>query len=64
MGYCKGDKAMTHILGLIFVSAVVALAFAFLMRQEPKERLIFGLKMFFGLVGFAFVAGWIAYFIP
>ena len=55
---------MTHVLGLIFVSFVVALAFAFLMRQTPRERLVFGLKMFFGLIGFAFVAGWLAYFLP
>lgn len=55
---------MTHVIGLIFVSAVVALAFAFLMRQTPKDRLVFGLKMFFGLIGFALVAGWVVYFIP
>ena len=55
---------MTHIFGLLFVSFVVAVAFAFLMRQTPQERLIFGVKMFLGLVGFAFVAGWIAYFVP
>ena len=64
MGYRGGEEAMTHIFGLLFVSFVVAVAFAFLMRQTPQERLIFGVKMFLGLVGFAFVAGWIAYFVP
>ena len=51
---------MTHVLALIFVSVVVALSFAFLMRETIRERIFFGIKMFLGLVGFAFIAGWIA----
>ena len=55
---------MTHIPALVFVALLVSIAFSFLMRETKKDRIIFGLKMFFGLVGFAFIAGWIAYFIP
>lgn len=55
---------MTHTGALLLFAAVVSLAFAFLMRRAPGERLIFGLKMFAGFLVFAIVAGWIAYFIP
>ena len=55
---------MTHTGALLLFAAIVSLAFAFLMRTAPKERLIFGLKMFAGFLVFAIVAGWIAYFIP
>ena len=55
---------MTHTGALLLFAAIVSLAFAFLMRKAPKERLIFGLKMFAGFLIFAIVTGWIAYFIP
>jgi hypothetical protein len=55
---------MTHWGALILMAALVSLAFAFLMRDTPKDRVIFGLKMFFGFLAFTLIAGWIAYFIP
>lgn len=55
---------MTHIIALIFISFVVSLVFAFMMRDSVKDRLLFGAKMFLGLLGFSIIAGWIAYFIP
>ena len=55
---------MNHLLIFILASFLVSLAFAFLMREDNKERIIFGLKMFFGLVGFGFIAGWIMYLLP
>jgi hypothetical protein len=55
---------MTHLLGLIFVSAIVGGVFGLLMRESVKDRLLYAAKIFFGLVGFAFVAGWVIYFLP
>lgn len=55
---------MNHIYLFILVAFLVSLAFSFLMREEKKERIIFGLKMFFGLTGFGLIAGWVMYFLP
>jgi hypothetical protein len=55
---------MTHWAALVLMAAAVSLAFAFLMRETPKERLFFGLKMFLGFIAFTLLAGWIAFFIP
>ncbi|HUX05985.1 MAG TPA: hypothetical protein VMX35_01625 [Acidobacteriota bacterium] len=55
---------MSHWGILVLLAALVSLAFSFLMRETPKERLIFGIKMFLGFVAFTLIAGWIAIFIP
>jgi hypothetical protein len=55
---------MSHFAALLFASFFVSLAFAFLMRTETRERIVYGLKMFFGLVGFSVLAAWILYFLP
>ena len=55
---------MTHWAALMLLIVVVSTAFAFLMRDTPKDRIIFGLKMFAGFLAFTLIAGWIAYFIP
>jgi hypothetical protein len=55
---------MTHWTALLTLALAISAAFAFLMRETPKERLFFGLKMFFGLVLFTYIVGWITYFLP
>ena len=55
---------MTHIIALVFVSAIVGGVFGLLMRDSTRDRLLYAAKVFFGLLGFAFVAGWILYFLP
>lgn len=55
---------MSHFVSLLFVSLIVSVVFAFLMRKTSRERLIYALKMFFGLVGFSILAAWVLYFIP
>lgn len=55
---------MTHMTALAYLSLMISLSFAFLLRENPKERLIFGLKMFFGLVGFTIGIGWVTFFLP
>lgn len=55
---------MTHWISLTLMALVISVVFAFLMREKPKDKLILGLKMFLGLVLFAFIVGWLIYFIP
>ncbi len=55
---------MTHWSALMFLAVAVSSAFAFLMRDTVKERLIFGLKMLAGFLLFTLVAGWVAFFLP
>jgi hypothetical protein len=55
---------MSHFISLIFISFFVSVVFGLLMRNEPKAQIIYGVKMFFGLVGFAILAGWLLYFLP
>jgi len=42
----------------------VSLVFATLMRDEPREQLRFGGRLFAGFVGLAVLAGWVVYFLP
>jgi hypothetical protein len=42
----------------------VSLVFATLMRDDPREQLRLGARLFGGFVGLAFVAGWLLYFLP
>jgi heme A synthase len=51
---------MTSHLGLLILFAVfVSLIFAVLMRDEPREQVRLGLKMFGGFVGVAIALGWL-----
>jgi hypothetical protein len=56
---------MTSHLGLLILFAVfVSLIFAVLMRDEPREQVRLGLKMFGGFVGVAIALGWLMYPLP
>ena len=56
---------MTSHLGLMSIFAFsVSLVFATLMRDDPREQLRLGARLFGGFVGLAFVAGWLLYFLP
>ena len=55
---------MTHWIALTFLAVCISLAFAFMMRERTVDRLVFGLKMFFGLIIFTLVVGWIVLFLP
>ena len=55
----------TSHLGLLFVfSAFVSIAFAVLMRDEPREQVLFGAKLFGTFVGSAVLLGWLLYPLP
>lgn len=49
----------SHFLTLIVFAALVSLAFAMLMREEPRARVRFGLTSFAAFVASAIVAGWL-----
>ena len=56
---------MTTHVGLMVVFALfVSVVFATLLRDEPKEQIRLGAKMFAGLVGGAIAAGWLLYPLP
>ena len=56
---------MTSHLALMAIFALmVSTVFAALMRDTPGEQLRFGARLFASFLGFAFVAGWVLYFLP
>jgi hypothetical protein len=56
---------MTSHLALMALFALfVSIVFAALTREEPREQLLFGAKLFAGFVGAGIVAGWVLYPLP
>ena len=56
---------MTTHVGLMVVFAVfVSVVFATLMRDEPREQVRFGARLFAGFVGAGLVIGWLLYPLP
>ena len=49
----------SHLVHLTIFSALVSTVFATLLRDAPRERLRFGLKLFVGFVVGAAAAGWL-----
>jgi hypothetical protein len=55
----------TSHLGLLLIfSAFVSIAFAVLMRDEPREQLRFGARLFGTFVGSSVLLGWLLYPLP
>ena len=56
---------MTSHLGLMVVFALfVSIVFATLMRDERREQLVLGVRLFAGFVGGGVLAGWLLYPLP
>lgn len=56
---------MTSHLGLLILFAFfVSLVFATLMRDEPRDQVRFGLRLFGGFVGAGVLLGWLMYPLP
>ena len=56
---------MTSHLGLMALFSVfVSLVFATLMRDEPRDQLQFGAKLFAGFIGAGVLIGWLLYPLP
>ena len=54
----------THFTLLIVFSFLVALVFAMLMKETPREQLRFGALVFGGFILSALVLGWLMYPFP
>ncbi len=54
----------SHFLVLIIFAALVSVAFALLMREDPREQVRFGIIAFVSFVLSAFLLGWLMYPFP
>ena len=56
---------MTSHFGLMVVFALfVSVVFAALMRDDPREQLRFGARLFGGFIAAGVIAGWLLYPLP
>ena len=56
---------MTTHLGLMVLFALfVSVVFATLMRDEPREQLLFGARLVAGFIGAGLAIGWLLYALP
>ena len=56
---------MTTHVGLMVVFALfVSIVFATMMRDDPREQLRFGARLFGGFVGAGLLIGWLLYPLP
>jgi hypothetical protein len=55
---------MKHFLALVFFSALVSTVFGITARDTPKERAIYGMKIFAEFVGIGLALAWLLYFLP
>jgi hypothetical protein len=56
---------VTSHLALMFVfSVMVSIVFATLMRDEPREQVRFGARLFAGFMGGGILVGWLLYPLP
>jgi hypothetical protein len=53
-----------HLVLMAVFSVLVSLVFAFLMKDEPRERLRFGGLLCLSFMGGALLLGWLLYFFP
>jgi hypothetical protein len=56
--------ALTHFPALVIFSFLVSVVFGVLAKERPRERLVYGAKVFAAFVGAALVLGWLMYFFP
>jgi hypothetical protein len=54
----------SHFLLLVVFAFLVSLVFATLLRDEPRDQLRTGAKMFGGFIAAAVVLGWLMYPLP
>ena len=54
----------THIGLLVLFAFFVSTVFATLMRDSPRDQVLFGLRLFGGFLAAALVMGWLMYPLP
>ncbi len=56
--------AITHFPALVIYSLLTSVVFGVLSKDTPRDRLIYGAKVFAAFIGTAIVLGWLMYFVP
>jgi len=56
--------ALSHFPALVLFSFLVSVVFGVLSKDTPRERLVYGAKVFGAFVGIALALGGLLYFIP
>lgn len=54
----------SHLALLILFAFFVSIVFAALMRDDPREQVRFGLRLFGGFVGAGVLLGWLMFPLP
>jgi ATP/ADP translocase len=55
---------ISHLTAMLLFAFLVSVVFGVLSKDTPRERLIYGAKVFAAFVGIAFLLGWIMYPVP
>jgi hypothetical protein len=55
---------ISHFALLLLFAAFVSVVFAALMREDPREQLVLGARIFGGFVGAGVVLGWLLFPFP
>ena len=55
---------ISHFTAMLLFVFLVSVVFGVLSKDTPRERLIYGAKVFAAFVGIAFLLGWIMYPVP
>jgi hypothetical protein len=56
--------ALTQFPALLLFSFLVSVVFGLLAKDTPRERVIYGAKVFAAFVGIAIILGWLMYPFP
>lgn len=55
---------MTHLLVMMLFAATVALVFGVVAKDDSRERVLYGLKVFAEFMGIGLALAWLLYFLP
>ncbi len=55
---------ISHFTAMLLFSLFVSVVFGLLSKDTPRDRLIYGAKVFGAFIGIALILGWIMYPIP
>lgn len=55
---------MTHLLLMTMLAALIAVVFGAIAREDPKQSLLYGLKVFAEFMVIGIALAWLLYFLP
>ncbi|MCJ7504094.1 MAG: hypothetical protein MUP80_13695, partial [Acidobacteriia bacterium] len=58
------SMTISHLTAMLLFAFLVSVVFGVLSKDTPRERLIYGAKVFAAVVGIALLLGWIMYPVP